>query len=269
MISVGAERLTAEAVLAELGTSWMGRSLRVLGTTTSTIDEAKAWLRDGAPNGATVMAERQTAGRGRRGRTWASPVGGLWMSVVAHPQIPIEAAGRLGALTALAAAECVSEETSTEVEIKWPNDLVIGGRKAGGVLVETETSAASVTAAVLSVGLNVNFPMSELPAEARASATTLLEETGRVHSLGELAARLLEGLEQAWPAVRGEVRSLRARWRRRDALAAREVMVEVAGKTISGRAAGIDQQGRLKLAVRGRECRIPAAEAVRVREAQQ
>ncbi len=267
MTSPHVDRLTAEAVLAELRTSWMGRSLRVLGTTASTIDEAKAWLRDGAPDGAAVIAERQTAGRGRRGRAWASPPGGLWMSVVARPQMPVEAAGRLGALTALAAAECVSEETGAEVEIKWPNDLVIGGRKAGGVLVETETSGAIVTTAVLSVGLNVNFPSSELPAEARALATSLLDETGRAHSLGRLAARLLEGLEEAWPAVQGDVRSLRARWRRRDALAGREVTVEVVGNKTSGCAAGIDEQGRLKLTVDGRECRIPAAEAVRVREA--
>ncbi len=259
--------MSAEALLAHLRTSWIGRSLRVLEVTASTIDEAWQWLRDGAPNGAVVLAECQTAGRGRRGRTWASPHGGLWVSVIVRAKIPAEAGGRLGAALALATAQSVSRETDAHVAVTWPNDLTIGGRKVGGVLVETETSGPEIVAAVLSVGLNVNLHTSELPGEVRAIATTLCEETGRTFSLCCLAARLLEALEEMWPAVMGDGRALAAAWARRDGLQGREVRVETAGNAVSGLGEGIDEWGNLRLVVNGAESVIPAGEVVLVEEA--
>lgn len=269
MTSLAAHSLSAEGVLAELRTSWLGRSVRVLETTTSTIDQARKWLRDGAPNGAVVMAESQTAGRGRRGRAWASPPGGLWMSVIVYPRIPAEAAGRLGAVLALATAESVSQETGAQVDVRWPNDVLIGGSKVGGVLAETEVSGAEIAAAVLSVGLNVNLSPADLPPQVKDLATTLLAETGRAHSLSLLAARLLEALEAIWPAVTGDGGALVARWRRRDALLGRKVRVEAMGKTLPGRAEGIDSCGHLELLADGVKSTIPAGELVSVREAQE
>jgi BirA family biotin operon repressor/biotin-[acetyl-CoA-carboxylase] ligase len=191
------------------------------------------------------------------------------MSVIVYPRIPAEAAGRLGALLALATAESVSDETGTQVDVRWPNDVLIGGRKVGGVLAETEVSGAEIAAAVLSVGLNVNLSPGDLPAEVKGLATTLLSETGRAHSLSRLAARLLEALEAIWPAVRGDGRALAARWRQRDALRGRKVRVETAGKTILGRAEGIDDRGHLELLTDGVNSTIPAGELISVRETQE
>jgi BirA family biotin operon repressor/biotin-[acetyl-CoA-carboxylase] ligase len=191
------------------------------------------------------------------------------MSVIVYPRIAGEAAGRLGASVALAAAESVSGQTGAQADVRWPNDVLIGGRKVGGVLAETEMSGTEIAAAVLSVGLNVNVSPADLPAEVRGLATTLLAETGRTHSLSLLAARLLEALEAIWPAVTGDGRALVARWRRRDALLGRKVRVEAVGKMTPGRAEGINDCGHLELLADGVKSTIPAGELVSVREAQE
>jgi len=259
------------AVLADLQTHEIGRALRVLEETTSTVDAAREWLKQGAPNGAVVIAQRQTQGRGRLGRSWASPLGGLWLTVILRPHWDVAAVGLLGLATALAAAEAVEKETGARIRLRWPNDLMVGGtstgsvsppdrtrvppraksrggRKVGGILIETELEGRIVAAALVSVGVNVNFALGELPEEARGSATTVLEVTGKLHPLPQLAARFLETLEGGLGAVTDDPQALQTLWRGRDALRGKQVCVEVAGKMLHGRAAGVDRQGRLLLA---------------------
>jgi BirA family biotin operon repressor/biotin-[acetyl-CoA-carboxylase] ligase len=270
-----------------------GHPVLRLAESTSTIDYSRQWLRDGAPHGAVVIAERQTAGRGRLGRAWASPLGGLWLTVILRPQWDVAVAGLLGLAVGLAAAEAVEKETGARIQLRWPNDLMVGGtstapvsrpvgtpppcplpargeggaRKVGGVLVETELAGRTVAVALVSLGLNVNFRRAELPAEVQATATTLLEATGREHSLPVLAARFLETLEGALGAVTDDPQALQTLWRGRDALLGKQVSVVTAGKTLAGRAAGIDQEGRLLLAtgVLGRIA-VATGEVVSVRE---
>lgn len=212
-----------------------------------------------------VVADRQTEGRGRLGRNWASPVGGLWMSVIAKPEVAVSAAGRLGAVTALAGAEAASAVSGLEAELKWPNDVLVEGRKAGGTLVETEVRAGRVMGAVLSLGLNVNVEMDDLPAEIRGTAVSLLEASGNRHSLEQVAARALEALERLWPAVTGDGSGLAAQWKERDALAGADVTVAAAGTEVSGRAAGIDDDGALLLGVGSEVTRVSSGEIQRVR----
>jgi BirA family biotin operon repressor/biotin-[acetyl-CoA-carboxylase] ligase len=276
-----------------------GRLLAWLEEITSTIDHAREWLRAGAPHGAVVIAERQTAGRGRLGRVWASPKGGLWMSVITRPDIEPEKAGRLGLAIAVAAAEAIATEAGCEVELRWPNDLMVGGRKLGGVLVDAqitagrtggeemaspqtvqkgaqrcaptraangETAAGCVSEAILSIGVNVNVSVEDLPEDVRETAASLLNVTGRTHSVGAIAARLLANLEALRPSVTGDGIALAAAWRRRDALAGREVTVEVAGKRLPGLASGIDEMGRLRLVSAWGEHVVSAGEVISLRE---
>ena len=258
--------LSAKDVLAELRTSWLGRSLRVLAETTSTVDVARSWLDEGAPDGAVVIAARQTAGRGRRGRVWASPLGGLWMSVIAHPDLRLECAGRLGVALALACAESASVDSECEIGLKWPNDLVAGGKKVGGVLAETVARGGRVTSAVLSVGLNANFSTAELPGHVKESATTLLDQTGRTHSLARIAAGVLGRLETIWPSLMQDDTDLVKRWRQRDGLLGRQVLVQAAGKMVAGRAEGIDEWGALRLVSDGAKLSLPIGEVLSVSE---
>jgi BirA family biotin operon repressor/biotin-[acetyl-CoA-carboxylase] ligase len=240
--------ISAAAVLADLQTHEIGRALRVLEESTSTVDAAREWLKQGAPNGAALIAQRQTQGRGRLGRSWASPLGGLWLTVILRPHWDVAAVGLLGLATALAAAEAVEKETGARIQLRWPNDLMLGARKVGGVLVETELEGRIVAAALVSIGVNVNFALGELPEEVRGSATTVLAATGNLHPLPRLAARFLETLEGGLGAVTDDPQALQTLWRGRDALRGKQVCVEVAGKVLRGRAAGVDRQGRVLLA---------------------
>jgi len=256
----------AETLLAELHTRWLGKALRLLAEATSTIDVAKQWIAEGAPHGAVVIAERQTHGCGREGRVWASPSGGLWMSLIVH--IDADKAGRLGMGLAVAAAEAVSAEIGCEVGLKWPNDLFLDGRKVGGVLGQTEATFGGIATAVVSLGLNVNFSVADFPQELKDIAATLRDETGKGWSLPRLTADVLARFEDMWPALAGEdSRPVMDGWRRRDVLLGREVSLEVAGNVLRGRAAGIDERGALVIVTDGIEQTISAGEVVSVREA--
>jgi len=256
----------AEMLPAKLHTRWLGKALRLLAEATSTIDVAKQWIAEGAPHGAVVIAQRQTQGRGREGRVWASPVGGLWMSLIVH--IDAEKAGRLGMGLAVAAAEAVSAETGCEVGLKWPNDLLLDERKVGGVLGQTEATFGGVAAAVVSLGLNVNFSVDDLPQELKDIAATLRDKTGKRWSLPRLTADVLARFEDMWPALAGEDgRRVMDGWRERDVLLGREVSLAVAGNVLRGRAAGIDERGALVIATDGIERTISAGEAFPVSEA--
>ncbi|MBN1460907.1 MAG: biotin--[acetyl-CoA-carboxylase] ligase, partial [Armatimonadetes bacterium] len=239
--------ISAAAMLTELRTRQLGGALRVFSETTSTIDVAKQWLSEGAPDGAVVMAERQTHGRGRRGRSWASPMGGLWLTIIRHLDLDPDSVGFLGIALAVAAADTIHTEMDCEVDLKWPNDLMFGHRKVGGVLVESKLNGPRVEAALLSLGLNVNIPETAFPVELKGSATSLLTATGQVVPLPRLAARLIESVENVLQAVCDDPEAILQVWRARDMLQGRKVILEVAGNTVRGQARGIDRQGRLLL----------------------
>ena len=257
--------LAAETLLAKLHTRWLGKALRLVAEATSTIDVAKQWIAEGAPHGAVVVAERQTHGRGREGRLWASPAGGLWMSMIVH--IEAEKAGRLGMGLAVAAAEVVSAEAGCEVGLKWPNDLLLDGRKVGGVLGQTEAAFGGVATAVVSLGLNVNFSADDLPQELKDIAATLRDKTGERCCLARLTADVLARFEDMWPALTGEdAARVMDGWRRRDVLLGKDISLEVAGNVLSGRAAGIDQRGALVMVTDGIEQTLSAGEVFSVSE---
>ena len=256
---------SADRLQGELRTSRFGRAAEVVAETASTIELAWGLLRGGGPEGAVVIAERQTQGRGRLGRPWASPAGGLWLSMIARPDMEASAAGRLGIGLGLAAAEAVMAETGCDAGVKWPNDVMVSGRKLGGVLVETEVTGDRVTGAVLSLGLNVNVSAAALPEEIRSTATSLREQTGREWPVEVICARVLERLEEMWPIVLGNGAALVERWGARDVLAGKEVSLEVRGVMVRGRAEGLDSDGGLRLSVAGAVQRVTSGEVAEIR----
>ncbi len=262
------EGLSQEELLAELRTARFGRSARVVEETASTIDLAWEWLDEGTPEGAVVIAGRQTAGRGRLGRAWASPPGGLWMSVIARPGMSSAAAGRLGIGLAVAAAEGMREATGAAAKVKWPNDLVVAGRKLGGILVETRLEGDTIAAAVLSLGLNVNVSPSALPEEVRDTAVSVSEMTGRAHHLAPIAARILERLECLWPEVTALGTDLVRRWEKLDEFHGLEVEVATGDGLVRGLDAGLGLGGELIVTTEGGERSVAAGEVRSVRSAE-
>jgi BirA family transcriptional regulator, biotin operon repressor / biotin---[acetyl-CoA-carboxylase] ligase len=202
----------------------LGRPRLHLRETTSTNDRARALAAAGAPHGTLVTTDRQTAGRGRQGRTWTAPAGrALLMSLV------LRAPDRM---LPLAAAVAVAEAAGPEAAIKWPNDVLVDGRKVAGILAEARPQDGW---AVLGIGLNVALRTSDLPDELRATAGTLGLEPRDVEAV---LARVLDALERTLAL---DTPALLDAWRARDALLGRDV-AWAAGQ---GRAAGIDGDGRL------------------------
>jgi BirA family biotin operon repressor/biotin-[acetyl-CoA-carboxylase] ligase len=202
----------------------LGRPRLHLRETGSTNDRARELAAAGAPHGTLVTAAAQSAGRGRQGRTWSAPPGhALLMSLVlrdAHPLLP------------LAAAVGVAEAVGEEARIKWPNDVLVGGRKVAGILAEGRPQEGW---AVLGIGVNVAIRVKDLPAELHDAAATLGREPSEVEPF---LASLLDTLERALSLP---AEQLLDAWRSRDALLGRQV-TWTAGH---GTAAGIDGEGRL------------------------
>ena len=235
--------------------------LPVIGST----NDASARLADaGAGEGTTVVAEAQTAGRGRHGRAWCSPPGaGLYVSTVFRP----DKAGERGALPSLltlmsgvALADAVRETTGMDVEIKWPNDLVIGRRKLAGILAEASALGSALEYVVLGFGINIHA--AAYPPEVAARATSLEEELGRGVDRARLLARALVNLARCRAALAGgRVSEVLDRWRAR-APSAVGAPIEwvIGGAARRGRTAGLGDDGALLVEVDGAVERVVAGE---------
>lgn len=227
--------------------SAFGRSYRYYDEIESTNVETKSLANSGAPEGTVVIAECQTAGRGRLGRRWVSPAGkGLLFSVLLRPTLPMEDAHLLTLVAAAAAAEAIEALSGVAVKIKWPNDLFIGDRKVGGILMEVSGEQDEVDWVVVGVGVNVNTEYSELPVALRRTATSLKMITGHEVDRSDLLAGLLLALETHYAdaASGGFERALSA-FRERDYLLTRSISMQTREGPVVGEARGIDDRGAL------------------------
>lgn len=191
-----------------------------------------------------VVAEQQTEGRGRFGRAWASPRGGLWMSLVSRPRIPVVAAGRTAILAAVAVAEAIADVTGLEPKIKWPNDLLVNGKKVCGILTEMAAELALVEYLVIGIGLNANFPASMLR-ESGGGATTLMAEAGGPVDRTALIGAIVTGITSALPSLGDGFDDLIKRWKELSETLGRRVELDVGGSKIKGYAADVDTDGAL------------------------
>ena len=189
------DALHADDLLARLGkTKIVGRDIRVFEQTTSTNDVIEKLARDGVKEGAVVFAESQTKGRGRLGRAWMSPARkGLWFSVLLRPDLRPQETTRLTVASAAALRRAIQSETGLDPEIKWPNDILIRGKKVAGILTELSAELDRVKHVILGIGVDVNLGANEFPAELRKTATSLKIESGKAISRPELATAILRG----------------------------------------------------------------------------
>jgi BirA family biotin operon repressor/biotin-[acetyl-CoA-carboxylase] ligase len=227
--------------------SMFGRSFRYYDEIESTNVEAKELAMAGAPEGTVVIAELQLAGRGRLGRRWTSPAGkGLLFSVILRPTLPMSRAHMLTIVAAVAAARGIEAQTEASVRIKWPNDLFVGDRKAGGILLEVAGEQDVVEWVIVGIGINVNTEYAELPVDLRRTAVSLKMATGEPVDRSELLARILLALETAYKEAQkhGFDRAL-SEFRQRDYLLKRSVSVQTREGSVIGEATGIDNQGAL------------------------
>ena len=229
-----------------LNTHDVGQVIHFAEEMPSTNDRAKELAEEGARHGETVIAERQTAGRGRRGRAWASPKGlNLYLSVVLRPQLPPQRAPELTLVASLAACDACLQ-AGVEARIKWPNDVLVGDRKVAGILTELSAEPDLVHWVVLGIGVNLNAGPEDFPEDVRDVATSLAAERGQPVPRALFTAALLASLEQWLDRHAAEgFGPIRAAWRERAGTLGREVRVEADGGELAGVAEDLDESGAL------------------------
>lgn len=191
---------SASEIASRLQTVWAGRNLHFFASTGSTNPDAKRFAEEGEPHGTVVVADRQTAGRGRRGRSWASPAGtSIYFTIVVRPQFAPDKASMITLVTALSVAQAIEEVTGLPAQIKWPNDIVVHKKKVCGILTEMSMTPEmdEIQFVVAGVGVNTNHDSPEdFPEEIRETATSLKIESGGMVDRAGLLERILARFEE-------------------------------------------------------------------------
>ncbi len=203
-------------------------------------------------HGAVVIAEQQTSGRGRMKRKWISPQGGLWLSVLLKPSIPIASSTMLSFVAALAVCEAVRQVAGLPATLKWPNDVMVKDRKVAGILLDLSAEAETVNYAVVGIGINANIDVSRLKIErgGAPAITSLKGEIGQDISRLELAKALLENLEHFYNILEvGKPEEIISKWRQRCSMLGKKVSVIQGqkGEVLEGRAVDVNADGSLVL----------------------
>jgi BirA family biotin operon repressor/biotin-[acetyl-CoA-carboxylase] ligase len=229
-----------------LHTEWAGQELFCFDTIDSTNTKAKELAEQGYPSGTLVVADQQVAGRGRRGRNWESPSGcGIFMTLMLKPDINPNNASMLTLVAALATAKAIADVTGADARIKWPNDIVINGRKICGILTEMSAQFDYINHIVIGIGINVHNE--QFPEEIRETAGSLLLACGRRFHRAELIARFLERFEEDY-AVFLRTEDLEGLMKEYNALlvnAQQQVRVLDPKEPFEGKAIGITKKGEL------------------------
>jgi BirA family biotin operon repressor/biotin-[acetyl-CoA-carboxylase] ligase len=229
----------------------------------STNDRARELAREGAAD-VVVLADEQTGGRGRLDRTWTSPGGGVWLSIVLRPDVPPSRAAVFTLAAAVATTEA-AREAGVEASIKWPNDVLVsddaGDRKLAGILTEMQGEADRVDWLVVGIGVNANVEPGDI--ETDPPATSLLAERGEPVDRRAFTQRLLESLD----ALRGDLDRVIPAWRGYATTLGQAVRVETPGGTVSGEAVDVTPSGALRIATAAGEEVVTAGDCEHLRPA--
>lgn len=217
-------------------------SLRVIHYTSLQSTNTKAYqlAQESAPDWTVVVADVQTKGRGRGSKRWNSPKGGLWFSVLLRDRIPIQRLALLQFLAAIATRRALENETWSGIKLKWPNDLVLGNAKLGGILVESKTLGDSVSFAILGIGLNINQSKAQLP----PGAVSLRIVSRKQHNMTTILKAILEQIRSSLDDLNHPSRIMDEWWRN---CIHRPLRIQVTrtNDTITGISRGIDEDGSL------------------------
>ena len=248
------DSLTATEIQYDLRTKWLGKNVLAYRSVKSTNDIATEMGNSGAVEGTVITAEQQTAGRGRLGRSWFSPIGtGVYASVIFRPAFEPEYAPGMSIMTALALADAVVAVSPGEAKlkgtaIKWPNDILIGKRKLAGILTELSTEDKQISHVIVGVGININQLDEDFPEEIEDIATSLRRELGRKVNRVKLLQSFLRNLEKQYEQyLVHRLEKDHTRLREYSAIIGREIALQAGRARMEGVVRDIDNQGRLLL----------------------
>jgi BirA family biotin operon repressor/biotin-[acetyl-CoA-carboxylase] ligase len=243
------ESIDGADIRSELHGNVLGAEVFTFGRVTSTNDVAVSLARGGSPEGTLVVAEEQARGRGRLGRVWFSPPGcGLWFSLILRPSMSAEASATISLAAAVGVAESLDEAFGIKAQIKWPNDVLAGGKKICGILTEAEFVDGRVSFVVVGIGINVLTERDQFPDDIADIATSVAIETGREVSRTGVLARVVGAIEANYVELRDSgFGGLREKLLLRSALMGKMTRVKTPEGLIEGVAADIDSTGALLL----------------------
>jgi len=233
------------ALEQKLATARIGRSLRFFSEIDSTNEEIKRNLAENLPEGAVVIADHQTHGRGRQGRSWHSEYGsGLYLSTLLKPDLPLEDLASLTLMAGIATISAIPQQTSAK--LKWPNDILMNGKKIAGILCECIAKPGAYPAVIVGIGINLNH--TRFPENIQDIATSLKLETGKDVDRTQLALSLLQNLDSEYEEfLQGKMDNLVRKWTEHSDMFGKTVTVSQKGKKQTGTAIGLNPQGKLIL----------------------
>ncbi len=281
------DRLIPEEIRWNLGTRWMGQKIVSYEETASTNDVAAKLAVQGMPEGTVIFAESQSKGRGRLGRSWVSPKGkGILMSVIFRPKLLPNQASQMTLMSAVAVAKAIEKEAGITSQIKWPNDILIEGKKVAGILTEMQGETDQIRYLIVGIGINVTVPTELLPENATSIHLHSHAERGNEnnkcndpmsHALRgtyrsvpfriSLTQELLRQLEAGYNLLHdGQWERVHQEWQERSILTGKHVNVRCMERKIEGTVTGLDPDGSLLIRLdHGLTERIMAGDVVAVR----
>jgi len=252
--------LTAQMLRKGLKTRRFGSKVFCFEVIDSTNACARALASCWADEGTVIVAEQQTAGRGRMGRTWvANPFENLTFSVILRPDTPAEGINLLPLYAGVAVAEAIERATGLSVVCKWPNDLLVNDKKVAGILIEGSLKESSVEYVVIGIGINVN--QREFPPEISSTATSLIIEGGKEYSREDLFREVMRSMEAHYKGLTSHgFQRIIPKWIDRSAMIGRRISVNQNGSILTGTVKGVNEQGALLLDVDGTQTTLHAGD---------
>lgn len=231
-----------------LETEFIGHDIHYFNEVDSTNEVAKYLAEEGAEEGTMVIAETQKQGKASRGKTWISPPGGVWMTIILRPNIPPSKAPLLTLVTGVAVAKTLAKECKLDVSIKWPNDILIGKNKVCGILTEISADLEKVNYVVVGVGIDMNVDVSQFLSDLEKGATSLQNELETEINGVLLVQRFLLEFEKVYKKFKDDkFPEILNDWRALSSTIGANVEIRTRGKTVRGEAVGINKDGVLIL----------------------
>ena len=253
-------------ILSKIQTRVLKPNFHCYNEVASTNEIIKTLLLKGANEGTIVIAEKQTAGRGRYNRTWWSPYGGLYLSLILNPRGSPEKIPMLGLLSGCAVVEAIGKLVQIDVRMKWPNDIVIGEKKLGGILCELVSDTNNLLGVILGIGINQNNMLEKNP-ELTSIATSLINEVGYETSREDLVSYIINSIDSRIHDVdsKSSFDSIRNEWLSLNITIGKTVIVSTEHGEIKGKATGITETGSLLISTNGKILDITAGDVFHIR----
>jgi len=249
------------SALDDIQTSIVGTSFEFHPEADSTNDLVRERADEGAREGLVIAAGSQVKGRGRMNRSFSSPVGGLYLSILLRPDLEPHVLSTLPLIAGLTISKAISTSSGIPSELKWPNDVNINGRKVCGILLESSVKGEKIEYVIIGIGINVNTLPGDLPDEIRERTTSLMGETGSEISFRDLLRDLICFLDMHYIRfLSGGTIGLLDQWSERSSTIGREVRITGSGGSFTGKALGIDQTGALMVRTQGELRRVDSGD---------